>query len=109
MYIKSIHTIYSTTPWVPGTRCLLSALFSPLFSFLQDNTLRTWDPMSLECSFVLKETVDTEMSCFGVLPHLRAIVTGNDDGSLRVWDLSSGKHCIAPVYIYIYIYVMYIY
>jgi WD40 repeat protein len=53
--------------------------------------------MSLECSFVLKETVDTEMSCFGVLPHLRAIVTGNDDGSLRLWDLASGKHCIAPV------------
>jgi WD40 repeat protein len=65
-----------------------------------DNTLRSWDPMSLSCSFVLKEAGESEMSCFGVLPRMRAIVTGNDDGSLRLWDLASGKHSICQVSLY---------
>jgi WD40 repeat protein len=99
-----------------------------------DNTLRSWDPMSLSCSFVLKEAGESEMSCFGVLPRMRAIVTGNvqppptplythawsskylyccaskasklaivtgnDDGSLRLWDLASGKHSICQVSVY---------
>lgn len=42
------------------------------------------------CSFVLKETRETELSCMRVLDEVRCIVTGNDDGSLRCWDLSSG-------------------
>jgi len=65
-----------------------------LYSCALDNTLRSWDPLSLECSFVMKETADTEMSCLSVLSRLCTILTGNDDGSLRLWDLGSGKHSV---------------
>ena len=63
-----------------------------LYSCALDNTLRGWDPMSLETSFFLKEPLDTEMSCMATLRHLGVVFTGNDDGSLRLWDLTSGKH-----------------
>ncbi|KAJ1494638.1 quinon protein alcohol dehydrogenase-like superfamily [Baffinella frigidus] len=65
-----------------------------LYSVALDNTLRSWDPISMQCSNVLPEPRSTEMSAFGLIKKLHVVLTGNDDGSLCVWSLDNGQHSI---------------
>lgn len=68
-----------------------------LFSASLDNTVRCWDDYDVSQRFQLEElsltspsVPDTEVSCMRFLPHLNLLATGNDDGSVRLWNPDSG-------------------
>lgn len=41
-----------------------------------------------------RETAASEMSAFALIRKFRIVLTGNDDGTLRMWNLESGQHSI---------------
>jgi|EP00945_MAST-04E_sp_MAST-4E-sp1_P003049 WD40 repeat protein len=63
---------------------------SRIYSASIDNTIRAWDPYDMSCIFTLTES-RSEISCMLYLQDSNVIVTGNEDGSVRWWNPSSGS------------------
>jgi WD40 repeat protein len=61
-----------------------------IYSASIDNTIRCWDPYDMSCIFTLTET-RSEISCMIYLKESNVLVTGNEDGSVRWWNPSSGS------------------
>ena len=61
-----------------------------IFSASLDNTIRMWDPYDMCCTRVLKED-RSEISAITCLRSKSKIVSGHDDGSLRLWNLDTGS------------------
>ena len=61
-----------------------------VYSASLDNTVRAWDPYDMATLSVLRE-VSSEISCLLVSPHCDFVITGNDDGSIRLWNPDSGS------------------
>ncbi len=61
-----------------------------IFSASLDNTIRMWDPYDMCCTRVLKED-RSEISAITCLRSRSKIVSGHDDGSLRLWNLDTGS------------------
>ena len=61
-----------------------------IYSASIDNTIRCWDPYDMSCIFTLTET-RSEISCMIYLEDSNVLVTGNEDGSVRWWNPSSGS------------------
>ena len=61
-----------------------------IFSASLDNTIRMWDPYDMCCTRVLKED-RSEISSITCLRSRSKIVSGHDDGSLRLWNLDTGS------------------
>uniref|UniRef100_A0A7S4KMP1 Uncharacterized protein n=1 Tax=Guillardia theta TaxID=55529 RepID=A0A7S4KMP1_GUITH len=67
-----------------------------LHSCALDNTIRVWDPINMQCNNMVRETRKTEISAFAIIERIGSLVTGNDDGSLRIWNLDNGQHSFTP-------------
>ena len=61
-----------------------------IFSASLDNTIRMWDPYDMCCTRVLNED-RSELSTIACLAKSNQIVSGHDDGSLRLWNLDTGS------------------
>jgi WD40 repeat protein len=61
-----------------------------IFSASLDNTIRQWDPYDLACIRVFEE-YRSEVSCMTFAGLSKKLVTGHDDGSVRLWDLDTGS------------------
>mmetsp|Transcript_42290 Transcript_42290/g.91931 ORF Transcript_42290/g.91931 Transcript_42290/m.91931 type:complete len:129 (-) Transcript_42290:1619-2005(-) len=65
-----------------------------LFSASLDNTLMVWDSTSLHTKGVMRET-RSEISCLQVDPTVGVVYTGCDNGSMHVWNPTTGGHSIS--------------
>ena len=61
-----------------------------LYSASLDNTVRVWDPYDLTCQRILEES-ESEISSMCVSRSRGTIVTGHDDGCIRVWEVDTGS------------------
>ena len=61
-----------------------------LYSASLDNTIRSWQPYDMSGLSVLHETA-SEISCMLHSPLCAFLLTGNDDGSIRLWNPDSGS------------------
>lgn len=61
-----------------------------LYSASLDNTIRCWDPYDMSCLGVFQEK-KTEISCMTYLPGSIVIMTGHDDGNVKLWNIDSGS------------------
>lgn len=53
-------------------------------------TIRCWDCYDMSCLGVLKQR-QSEISCLLYLPGSIIIITGHDDGSIKLWNIDSGS------------------
>ena len=61
-----------------------------IFTASVDNTWRNWDPKELRCRLAMTElTSEIRSMCFA--PRNRVLCTGNDDGSIRIWNPDGGS------------------
>ena len=61
-----------------------------IYSASLDNTVRVWDPYDFSCLRILEET-DSEISSMCLSSSRGTIITGHDDGCVRVWDVDTGR------------------
>ena len=61
-----------------------------IYSASLDNTIRAWDPYDMAVLSVLTEQ-HSEISCLFVSSLCEFLVSGNDDGSIRLWNPDSGS------------------
>jgi len=61
-----------------------------IYSASLDNTIRAWDPYDMATLQVMHET-RSEISCLHVSELCDFVITGNDDGSIRLWNPDSGS------------------
>ena len=61
-----------------------------LYSASLDNTLRVWQPYDMTVLSTLRET-SSEISCMLHSPLCAFLLTGNDDGTIRLWNPDSGS------------------
>ena len=64
-----------------------------IYSASLDNTVRVWDPYDFSCLRILEET-DSEISSMCLSGSRGTIITGHDDGCVRVWEVDTGR-CVA--------------
>eukprot|EP00741_Cyanophora_paradoxa_P010601 tig00020537_g10245.t1 len=75
---------------------ILSVATSPestehrIFSASVDNTIRVWLPYDMSVKQVLREP-SSEISALCYVDPLELLVSGNDDGTIRGWSVSSGQ------------------
>ncbi|GAX81159.1 hypothetical protein CEUSTIGMA_g8592.t1 [Chlamydomonas eustigma] len=64
-----------------------------IFSASIDNTVRLWDPFDLCCVRVMggNDVVNSEISAMTFYEAWRILVTGHDNGEIRLWDVESGQ------------------
>ena len=55
-----------------------------------DNSIRVWDPYDMQCIRLLEE-YSTEISSMTFIEGRNSVVTGHDDGTIRLWDLDTGS------------------
>jgi len=55
-----------------------------------DNTVRVWDATDMICRQVLTEK-DGEITCMTMIREKPALLVGNENGSLRLWNIETGK------------------
>ena len=55
-----------------------------------DNSIRLWDPYDMGCTRVLYEH-DSEVSSLTFLEGRNLVVSGHDNGVVRIWDLQIRK------------------
>jgi len=61
-----------------------------LYSASLDNTICAWDPYDMTCISTLHE-VHSEIACL-LYAHVNGfLISGNDDGSIRLWNPDSGS------------------
>jgi len=61
-----------------------------VYSASLDGTLRAWDVYEMGCLSVLEER-RSEISCLHHSPLCDMLLTGHDDGSIRIWNVDSGS------------------
>jgi len=61
-----------------------------LYSASLDNTIKAWDPFDMTCVSTLHE-VHSEISCLLYSSTNGFLISGNDDGSIRLWNPDSGS------------------
>ncbi|KAK3282643.1 hypothetical protein CYMTET_9628 [Cymbomonas tetramitiformis] len=61
---------------------------SYIFSASLDNTIRVWDPYDMSCLRVLQED-RSEISCMVYSEGKSTLVTGHDNGCIRLWNLDT--------------------
>jgi len=61
-----------------------------IYSASLDNTIRVWDPYDMAVLSILREAT-SELSCLFVSSLCEFLITGNDDGSIRLWNADSGS------------------
>jgi WD40 repeat protein len=61
-----------------------------LYSASLDNTIKAWDSYDMSCVSTLHE-VHSEISCLFFSPTNGFLISGNDDGSIRLWNPDSGS------------------
>ena len=52
-----------------------------------DNTIRLWNSKKMDVANVLEAPSDSEVSCMTFLMESCLVVTGHEDGTLRLWNL----------------------
>jgi len=57
-----------------------------VFSAALDSTVRLWDPYDMACIRVLEEE-ESEIAALTIFESLGLVITGHDDGHVRVWNL----------------------
>lgn len=77
-----------------------------IFSASEDNTVRLWDPFDMACVRVLEHTsiqtdskatlsgpivAASEISSMTFYEAWRILVTGHENGDLRLWDMDTGR------------------
>jgi len=55
-----------------------------------DNTWKAWDPKELRCRLSTSE-MSSEIRCMTYAPVNRVLITGNDDGTIRLWNPEGGS------------------
>lgn len=68
-----------------------------LFSASVDNSVRCWDGPALSCAAVLTEP-GSEVSCLLHCEARALLISGNDDGSIRLWNAASGSSVCLPAH-----------
>jgi len=61
-----------------------------IYSAALDNTIRVWDPYDMATLATMHEQ-HSEISCMHASPLCDFLITGNDDGSIRLWNPDSGS------------------
>lgn len=61
-----------------------------IYSASLDNTIRAYDPYDMATLSILHEE-QSEISCMHVSALSDFVITGNDDGSIRLWNPDSGS------------------
>lgn len=62
-----------------------------LFSASLDGTIRRWDLHTMEVAYGFTEK-ESEIICMTYLPLSNRLATGNEDGSIRLWNINSGTY-----------------
>ncbi|KAF0699348.1 Aste57867_10064 [Aphanomyces stellatus] len=68
-----------------------------LFSASIDNTLRCWDPYDLRVLYGFEEK-EGELSCMTYSAVRNRLVTGNENGNLKQWNVDNGQYFTARVH-----------
>ena len=63
---------------------------SAVYSASLDGTIRAWDPQDMSCTSIFHE-VRSEIACLIHCPRCERLVTGHDDGAIRLWHVDSGS------------------
>ena len=61
-----------------------------IYSASLDNTIRAYDPYDMATLSILREE-QSEISCMHVSALSDFVITGNDDGTIRLWNPDSGS------------------
>jgi len=61
-----------------------------LYSASLDGTIRAWDVLDMSCLQVLEET-RSEIACLCHSSLCDMLLTGHDDGSIRIWNVDTGS------------------
>ncbi|PNW82472.1 hypothetical protein CHLRE_06g280350v5 [Chlamydomonas reinhardtii] len=61
-----------------------------IFSASIDNTVRLWDPYDMACIRVMEE-LSSEISAMTFYEGWNLLVTGHDNGDIRLWNLDTGS------------------
>ncbi|MEW5314577.1 MAG: hypothetical protein WDW38_006061 [Sanguina aurantia] len=61
-----------------------------LFTASEDNSVRVWDPAGMDVIRVLHESV-SEITAMTFHEGWNLVVTGHDNGAIRVWSLDTGR------------------
>lgn len=64
-----------------------------LYSASLDNTIRCWDAYDMSCLGAFHER-KAELSCLAYLPGSIILLTGHDDGSIKLWNIDSGSSMV---------------
>jgi WD40 repeat protein len=65
-----------------------------LVSASLDNTIRVWEPKDMSCNFVLDNTSNNEISSFHFLVNANLIVSGHENGEIKLWNIELGSSII---------------
>jgi WD40 repeat protein len=62
-----------------------------LVSASLDNTIRVWDPKDMSCINIMENNEKNEMSCLYYLKNANLIVTGHENGDVKLWNADLGS------------------
>lgn len=65
-----------------------------LVSASLDNTIRVWEPKDMSCNFVLDNSSNNEISSFHFLANANLIVSGHENGEIKLWNIELGSSII---------------
>ncbi|GIL56264.1 hypothetical protein Vafri_11611 [Volvox africanus] len=83
---KAVISLYTCSGGVAGPGADLDYR---IFSTSLDNTVRLWDPYDMACIRVMEETT-SEISAMTFFEGWNLLVTGHDNGDIRLWNLDTG-------------------
>ncbi|EFJ40323.1 hypothetical protein VOLCADRAFT_99881 [Volvox carteri f. nagariensis] len=83
---KAVISLYTCSGGVAGPGADLDYR---IFSASVDNTVRLWDPYDMGCIRVMEEAT-SEISAMTFFEGWNLLVTGHDNGNIRLWNLDTG-------------------